>query len=158
MIEIGTVLCTKDSHRYTNAVVIKSDYETTTVLTDFGNQLEFVTEVLFEHYEVSQNWRQAKQINYPLPTIEERIQEQIELLYKALVHVQYPRMIYKKDLIHLAAYRGKCRNSAIAIWNNDLQVFTYTRVKFGSSFEDQIPHIQDANKNEDGFIPEELIS
>ena len=84
MLEVGTVLCTKNPQRYTNAIVIKSDYETTTVLTDFGNKLEFVPEIIWEHYEVSKNWRQAKQINFPLPSIEERIQTQIELLQEVL--------------------------------------------------------------------------
>jgi hypothetical protein len=85
MLEVGTMLCTKNSQRYTNAIVIKSDYETATVLTDFGNKLEFVPEIIWEHYEVSKNWRQAKQINHPLPSIEERIQEQIALLQAALI-------------------------------------------------------------------------
>lgn len=65
--------------------------------------------------------------------------------------------IKKQDLIHLAVYRGECRNASVAIWNAEHNEFNYVRSKFGSPRGEEIPHIDDAKDGEDGFIPEEIM-
>ena len=84
MLAKGTVLCSVDSQRYTNAIVVKSDLDMTTVLSDFGNEMQFKTEMLFEHYTISNAYIQALAIGYPVDSITDRIQKQIELLEAAL--------------------------------------------------------------------------
>lgn len=88
MLPVGAILCSIDSQRYTNAIVIKVDKDHTTVLSDFGNEMKFDNAVLFEHYTISNNWIEAVNIFYPLPTIPERIRQQIELLQSALEKYQ----------------------------------------------------------------------
>ena len=56
-------------------------------------------------------------------------------------------MIPKKDLVDGATYLGFCRNAGEAIWDAGKNMFTYTRKKFGSSFNEDINHPED----DDGF-------
>lgn len=88
MLAIGTQLCTKNSQRFANAVVLNSGLDMTTVLSDFGNELEFKTEMIFEHYDVSDNYIEALAIEHPLDSIPDRIKKQIELLQSALEKYQ----------------------------------------------------------------------
>lgn len=80
---VGTVLASKDGHTRSNGIVVATEYPIL-VLTDFGNIIEFTnTYQLARVYEVSDKWIEAKLIDYPLPSIEERIDEQIVLLQAA---------------------------------------------------------------------------
>lgn len=80
----GTILSTLDGQAYTNAIVIGSGPKTTVVLSDFGNEIELPTDQVFDRYAVSKNFIEAKAIGYPVPTVEERIKQQIALLQAAL--------------------------------------------------------------------------
>lgn len=53
--------------------------------------------------------------------------------------------IPKAALAQWAYYVGHCRNSKIAMWNPDRQVFVYLRVKFGSVEDAEINHFEDDN-------------
>lgn len=88
--KVGTVLCTKDSQRLTNAILVSHDTEKgiCKVLTDFGNLVEIAQEDLTKYYEVSDNWIWCIENEYPLPNIKDRIREQIELLQNALEKVE----------------------------------------------------------------------
>ena len=51
---------------------------------------------------------------------------------------KYTPQIPKKELIHGAYYNGDCRNSCIARWNANDQLFYYWREKFGTKFIETI--------------------
>jgi len=51
---------------------------------------------------------------------------------------KYTPQIPKKELIHGAYYNGDCRNSGIARWNANDQLFYYWREKFGTKFIETI--------------------
>ena len=53
--------------------------------------------------------------------------------------------IPKANLEHGAYYAGHCRNATIARWNADKNVFVHWRTKFGSTFTEEIHHIDDDN-------------
>jgi hypothetical protein len=84
MLSRGTVLITLDGQAYTNAIVLNSTFKTTILLSDFGNEIELATDSIFDRYAVSKNFIEAKSIGYPIPTVEERIKQQISLLQHAL--------------------------------------------------------------------------
>ena len=50
----------------------------------------------------------------------------------------YTPVIAKKDLEHGAYYQGRCRNSSLARWDANRQVFVYYRNKFGHEFLEEI--------------------
>lgn len=54
------------------------------ILTDWGNLLTYSEDRLNAEYTVSAKYLQAKEIGYPLPTIQERVQEQIKMLTSSL--------------------------------------------------------------------------
>lgn len=58
--------------------------------------------------------------------------------------------IPKSDLEIGVTYIGACRNSSEATW--DGEKFTYTRYKFGTTYEDEINHFQD-DDGYDLFVP-----
>lgn len=80
----GDILATKDGQKYSNAIVISDDGDETVVLTDFGNTLTKETWEIAMHWEISKNYLDAHDMDYPLPTIDERAQEQIDLLTEFL--------------------------------------------------------------------------
>jgi hypothetical protein len=41
-------------------------------------------------------------------------------------------------LIHGAYYKGHCRNTEIARWNKEREVFVHWRTKFGDTFLEEI--------------------
>lgn len=84
LIERSTVLATKDGQHRSNAVVLSTmGNSTVKILTDFGNVIEIATvSDVTRMYEVSKNWIQAKNIGYPLDSLEEIIDRQIRLLTK----------------------------------------------------------------------------
>jgi (p)ppGpp synthase/HD superfamily hydrolase len=64
-------------------------------------------------------------------------------------------VIRKSDLIIGKYYYGKCRNTNVAVWNGS--AFVYMRSKFGTSFPENINHLEDDN-GFDLFVPiEEVI-
>jgi hypothetical protein len=78
---VGVVVCTLHPQDRTNAIIInettRGDY---VLLTDFGNIIHIPFERMTDYYEISKNYQDAVSIGYPLPTIAERIQHQINLL------------------------------------------------------------------------------
>lgn len=58
--------------------------------------------------------------------------------------------IPKDQLIPGQKYLGSCRNAYEATW--DGEKFTYTRHKFGYTYDEDIPHFQD-DSGSDVFIP-----
>lgn len=66
-------------------------------------------------------------------------------------------MIAKEDLINGALYLGVCRNAKQARWHADKNKFTYTRRKFGLSFDEDICHPDD-DQIYDVFTPLEIIT
>ena len=87
--EEGTILSTKDGQRFTNAVIVgEVDEDSVIVLSDFGNIMKFRKDELFNYYTISDNYVDAMLIDYPLPSVTERIKEQIELLQLALLKLR----------------------------------------------------------------------
>lgn len=76
----GMILCTNDSQRYTNAIVVETNKDETLILSDFGNLMSLKTDEVGEYYSVSENWKDAVLWGYALPSILERIYEQMENL------------------------------------------------------------------------------
>jgi len=62
-------------------------------------------------------------------------------------------VIPKDDLESGAWYWGLCRNTTIAMWNADNQVFWHVRVKFNKYFAESIRHLCDADPFHDAFLP-----
>lgn len=60
-------------------------------------------------------------------------------------------IIRKKDLKVGYYYFGKCRNASVAVWNGFC--FVHMREKYGSSFTENIRHLEDENGGFDVFIP-----
>lgn len=82
---IGVVVCTLNPQQNTNAIIInKTNNDYYVLLTDMGNIIHIPTNEIHNRYEVSKNYVAAVEIGYPLPTISERIQHQIDLLTNAL--------------------------------------------------------------------------
>lgn len=50
----------------------------------------------------------------------------------------YTPVIPKASLEHGAYYQGRCRNSSVARWDGNRQLFVYWRTKFSSTFLDEI--------------------
>lgn len=61
-------------------------------------------------------------------------------------------MIPKSQLKDGATYIGSCRNALTAIWDENRQVFWYTREKLNNYFSEWIKHPEDDDGN-DLFIP-----
>jgi hypothetical protein len=61
-------------------------------------------------------------------------------------------MIRKADLVDGETYVGYCRNASEARWFAASQQFVYLRKKFGSQFEELIPHPED-DEGYDVFVP-----
>ena len=85
LLEDGAILTTMDGTFRTNAIIAKfNEGLDIVVLTDFGNIIHFVTSHdLLSTFDISEKWIECKQIGYPLPSVVERIQEQIDLLTEA---------------------------------------------------------------------------
>ena len=79
----GMYLATRNGNVYTNAIVTKVDGDDVTVLTDFGNFLSFTKQEVRNHFNPSKAWLEAMKWEYPLPTITQRIDEQILKLQSA---------------------------------------------------------------------------
>ena len=67
--------------------------------------------------------------------------------------MNYIPKIPKKDLIHGAYYKGRCRNASEARWNAKLERFVHWRTKFGETFREEICHPED-EQNFDVFVVE----
>ena len=67
--------------------------------------------------------------------------------------MDYTPKIPKKDLIHGAYYKGRCRNANEARWNAELEKFVHWRTKFGHTFTEEICHPED-DKHFDVFVVE----
>jgi len=86
---VGTILCTNNSQAHTNAIIInETGNGHFIVLSDFGNIMTVPVEMIQSYYDVSNNYLEYKALDYPFPTVEERIKEQIVLLNTALVAVK----------------------------------------------------------------------
>lgn len=97
-ISVGTVMVAKNPQQFTNAIVIdETNNGMFVLLTDFGNQIHISTENISDYFEVSKGYLEALEIGYPLPTIEERIKHQIQLLRKALVTVKQLNAVTKSS-------------------------------------------------------------
>lgn len=60
--------------------------------------------------------------------------------------------ISKDKLVVGETYIGSCRNASEAVWNG--KVFTYKRIKFGVTFDQNINHFQDDDGDgNDVFVP-----
>ena len=57
--------------------------------------------------------------------------------------MDYTAKIAKKDLQHGVYYKGTCRNTEVARWNADKQVFVHWRTKWGTRFLETIKHPED---------------
>jgi hypothetical protein len=69
----------------------------------------------------------------------------------------YTAKIPKKDLVHGAYYRGRCRNALIARWDANEQKFKHWRTKFGSTFIERICHPED-DQVYDVFVVERTLT
>lgn len=67
----------------------------------------------------------------------------------------YTPKIARKDLIHGAYYKGRCRNASVARWNEHIGKFVHWRYKFGHKFLEEICHPEDEQVY-DVFVVEEL--
>ena len=83
----GVVLATKNGSLYTNAIVIAETEQKVKVLSDFGNILEMSREEIENRYTVPEWFKDYSNLDYPFPTVHERIQEQIEKLQKVLKEI-----------------------------------------------------------------------
>lgn len=70
-------LSTLDGTQFTNAIVVKINFGFVTILTDFGNIIYKTEEEVFESYKVSPSWIEANHWDMPLPSLQERIEQQI---------------------------------------------------------------------------------
>lgn len=59
--------------------------------------------------------------------------------------VKHPPHLPKSELKDGTYYEGSCRNSGIAAWDAEHQLFWYRRYKFGSFFTEDIRHPEDDN-------------
>lgn len=84
----GMILCTNNPQRYTNSIVVETNKDETLILSDFGNLMSFKTDEVGEYYTVSENWKEAMLWEYPLPSVLERIYEQMENLADAARHIR----------------------------------------------------------------------
>lgn len=87
--EVGMIICTRMGQKHTNGIIIEINKTTNgkefyTVLTDWGNVIHKTLAQLDMEFQPSANWFEAKSIGYPLPSVTERIQEQIEKLQETL--------------------------------------------------------------------------
>jgi len=64
--------------------------------------------------------------------------------------------IPKKDLIDGATYRGRTRNSSIAMWDKKNEDFIHYRDSWGQKYRDVINHFEDDNGYA-LFVPIKLI-
>ena len=81
----GAVLNTLDSTKLSNAIIAKITKDNLyIVITDFGNMLRFTKEEIYELYQISPKWIEAISFDYPMPSIEERIKQQILNLEESL--------------------------------------------------------------------------
>jgi hypothetical protein len=62
--------------------------------------------------------------------------------------------IPKKDLKHNTWYAGACRNSSLAKWDANKQLFYHWRTKFSDRYIEEICHPED-DKIHDVFKPRE---
>lgn len=79
-LEQGTPLCPKHPGRVGNAVVIEHTADEIVLLTDFGNLVTISLQELEELYFTPDWWKEAQQWGMPLPSVQERVKEQIKLL------------------------------------------------------------------------------
>lgn len=74
--------------------------------------------------------------SFPIPVTQESLNEAYAL-----------GMLKKSELVDGKEYCGTCRNASKAVWHADKNCFTYTRHKFGASFDEDINHPED----DDGY-------
>ena len=67
--------------------------------------------------------------------------------------MDYTPKIAKKDLVHGAYYKGRCRNANEARWNAERECFIHWRTKFNTTFLEEIKHPED-EKTFDVFVVE----
>lgn len=80
----GIPLFTKNGEWYTNAFIVNETKEGFfEILTDFGNLITLNKEETKARYSIPQWYFDSLAFGYPLPTIKERIQQQIDLLLAA---------------------------------------------------------------------------
>ena len=80
MFEEGDILTTKNSERYTNAILVRTTGDSYIVLSDWGNLMTFTLDSLNEAFYVSDSFKEYKMYGYPYGTVQERLQEQIDKL------------------------------------------------------------------------------
>ena len=86
-LEAGLVLKTKDGSSGTNAIIFSLNADgTVTVLTDFGNKLNFSIDRLFELYRISNIYTTFP--DYPPEDLRDRVQVQIEMLERVLEEIK----------------------------------------------------------------------
>ena len=66
-------------------------------------------------------------------------------------------MIAKKDLKPGHYYKGICRATYVAYWNEKQNCFMHIDWNFGAPYVEAILHIEDVAGNTDGFVPVEII-
>lgn len=82
----GAILNTLDGTKVSNAIIVKITKDKLyIIITDFGNMLRFTKEEIYELYQISPKWIEAISFDYPMPTVEKRIKQQILNLEEALV-------------------------------------------------------------------------
>lgn len=81
----GLPLTTLDGQRVTNAVIafVNPVNKAITVISDYGNQMTYSEPSLFDFYKIPDWYFEKAYTNYPMPTLEERLDDQIAKLQAA---------------------------------------------------------------------------
>ena len=80
----GTPLCSTDGARVGNAVVTSIVDDSVHLLTDFGNQVVRTLPEVEEEFYVPEWYIEALHSGMPIPTVRERVHDQLVLLLKFL--------------------------------------------------------------------------
>ena len=68
-------------------------------------------------------------------------------------------MIPKKDMVPGMYYKGICRGTYVAKWDDGKKQFLHLNYTCGQYYLDSIPHFEDVkDKRLDGFIPVEEVN
>lgn len=79
----GTPLATNNSGERTNAIVLYTDDLCAVILSDFGNVMRVTKSMVFDEYYIPKWFWDKLATDYPVPTVKQRIDIQIDLLNKA---------------------------------------------------------------------------
>lgn len=79
-LKVGTVLCTKQPQRLTNAVVLDLEDDKAVILSDFGNVFKLSRSEVLSTYEISEVWKEMIQYGGDPYPLSERVRKQVELL------------------------------------------------------------------------------